>query len=184
MFGNPHRRRRARFRMHRRRHYRRNPSRSVGFAITRPATYLPYVGTAAVAALATGFAPRLWGPNVTATWAYGTQAAVAVVGGTVVGMFVGRAHGLVWLVVGLGIIVADMTARYLLPMTGLAAYPYQSHAALAGIGQQPYYPPTLSELGYYPTLHGDMGAYEPVPGAFAPFDLSYGVASRVGAYWQ
>lgn len=153
--------------------------------LTRPATWLPFVATAAVAGLTVGFAPRLWGPAVTPLWAYGTQAAVAVAGGIVLPMFLSRAHGLVWFVVGFGIIAADMVARYLFPMVGLAAYPYQSHAALAGIGQTPYYPPTLSELGYYPTLSdAGVGAYEPVPGAFAPFDLQYGAASRVGAYWQ
>jgi len=144
----------------------------------RPASWLPYVFTAGVSALATGFAPRFWGPAVTPAWAYGTQAAVAIAGGMVLPMVLGKAHGLVWFLVGFGIIAADMIARYVLPMTGLAAYPYQSHAALTGIGQQPYYPPTLSaypELGAYPHL----SAYENTP--LAPFD---GVPGRVGAYWS
>jgi len=150
----------------------------------QPATWFPFVMTAAASGLATGFAPRLWGPTVTPAWAYGTQAGVAVAGLVALPMFLRPAHGVVWFVVSFGIIVADMVARYLLPMTGLAAYPYQAHAALAGMGQQPYYPPTLSDMGFYPTT-SELGAYEPVPGALAPMELQYGAASRVGApYWK
>jgi len=183
-----HRRARARHRRNRARRYRRNPATAVGgIRLMQPGTWFPYVMTAAASGLATGFAPRLLGPNVTPMWAYGAQAAVAVAGAVALPMFLKPAHGVVWFVVGIGIIVADAVARYLLPMTGLAAYPYQAHAALAGMGQQPYYPPTLSDMGYYPTTSelSGVGAYEPVPGALAPMELQYGAASRVGApYWK
>lgn len=183
-FGfNPRRRHRIRYRSNRRRHYRRNPD---GLALTKPMTWVPYLVTGGLSAVVTGFAPRLLGPAVTPMMAYGVQGAVAIAGGLGLPMVGLRpAHGLVWFLVGGAVILADVVSRYLMPALGLAAYPYESHAALSSVGQEPYYPPRLYGADAYSyeyegeaTPRGAMGAYEPVPGFTAPFDSPYGAASH------
>lgn len=190
-FNAPGRRRRRRRRFYgfrsnsprrhrRRRHYRRNPA-AAGLQIGRWQTWAPYVMTGAVSAIATAAAPSFMGPAVTPMWAYGVQGAVAVGGAIVLPMLGFRgAHGMTWFVVSGAVIVADMIKRYVMPMVGLAAYPYDAHAQLSAMGQEPYYPPRLyagygnGNLEAYPFQEG-MGAYEAVPGApMAPFEVGYG----------
>jgi len=179
MMSRHRRRRRARFNYRRR--YRRNPGAATGgLALTRPKTWIPYLVTAAVSALTTGLSPRLLGPAVTPMYAYAVQGGVAVAGGIGLPMLGLRpAHGLIWFLVSAGVIVSDVLYRYLMPQLGLAAYPYEAHAALSSMGQEPYYPPRLA-LGAYPARYsplssmGDVGAYEPVPPMEAPWERGYG----------
>jgi len=145
-------------------------------------TWVPYLLTGSAAALLTGFAPRALGPGVLPWQAYLVQSGVAVGGGFLLANMPGMlrpAHGLVFFVVSGGVILADIVKRYLLPATGLAAYPYESHAALSEMGQEPYYPPSLSAeaeeaISAYPY---ELGAYEATPGVLAPFEKDYGYAT-------
>lgn len=149
------------------------------FALTRPGSWIPYLVTGTVSALATGFSPRLMGPAVTPMYAYGIQSGVAIAGAIALPMLGLRGlHGLIWFLVGMGVVMSDVVYRYLMPQLGLAAYPYEAHAALSSMGQEPYYPPQLSA---YPARYsplssiGDtVGAYEPVPPMNAPWESVYG----------
>jgi hypothetical protein len=184
--GHYSRNRRPRYKHHRNR-YRRNRAvaASGGFALMRPMTWAPQLMTLGIAGAVSAVAPRvILGPAVTPNQAYLVQAGVAVGGAIVLPMFLRRSFGFFWFLGSLIPIVTDAVVRYLFPVVGLAAYPYEAHAALSGVGQQPYYPPTLSDadgMGYYP---GRLSAYEPVPGALAPFDMDYGQATRIGGYWN
>jgi hypothetical protein len=142
-------------------------------------TWIPYLATAGISALTTGLAPRVLGPAVTPLYAYGIQGAVAVVGGIGLPMLGLRAaHGLVWFLVSAGVIVSDVVFRYLMPQLGLAAYPYEAHAALSSMGQEPYYPPRLAAYPsrWQPLASGvdSVGAYEPVPPMEAPWERNFG----------
>ncbi len=145
----------------------------------RPMTWVPYLVTGTMSALATGFSPRLMGPDVTPMTAYAIQGGVAVLGGIGLPMLgLGAAHGLIWFLVAGGVIVSDLVYRYLMPQLGLAAYPYEAHAALSSMGQTPYYPPRLAAYParYSPLseIGSHMGAYEPIPPMQAPWETPYG----------
>jgi hypothetical protein len=141
----------------------------------RPATWIPYLVTAGVSALATGLAPRILGPAVTPMYAYGIQGVVAIAGGIGLPMLgMSRAHGLVWFLAAGAVIVSDVLYRYVMPQLGLAAYPYEAHAALSSIGQEPFYPPRLAAYPSQYTRLSEVGAYEPVPPMEAPWERSYG----------
>lgn len=181
--GNPRRSRRRRYYRnapgHRRR-YRRNPN---GLRLDRPMTWAPYLLTGAVAATATASLPRFFGPAVTAPMTYLIQGGIAIGGAFVFPMLGFRqAHGLVWFLVSGAVIAADFIRRWLGPTLGLAAYPFEAQATLAGMGQEPYYPPTLYpmypaepvEVGAYP--YQEVGEYAPGPGSYAvaPGGVPYG----------
>ncbi len=113
---------------------------------------------------------------------------MAVVGGIGLPLIGLRAaHGLIWFLVSAGVILSDVLYRYLMPQLGLAAYPYEAQAALAAMGQEPYYPPRLAA---YPSRYsplsevGDpgLGSYEPVPPMAAPWEVSYGSATARRSY--
>lgn len=140
-------------RSHRR--HRRNPVRG-RVAIMKPGTWIPYVLTAGASATLTAAAPRLFfGSTVTPTMAYLTQAGVGVAGGVILPMVVDPIHGLVWLVVSGGIILADTIGRYALSALGLSAYPGYGAAPVA-----PYYPPRLSGVEEYPFRNAALGGGE------------------------
>jgi hypothetical protein len=50
---------------------------------------------------------------------YGTQAAIVVGGGLVVGQMFGRTHGSVWAITGGAVILADVLANFVLKPMGL-----------------------------------------------------------------
>ena len=157
-----------------RRHYRRNPE-ALAINMWRPMTWFPFALTAGLSATATAAAPRLiFGAAVAPTQAYLTQAGIAVGGGLLLPMLgLKKAHGVVWFLTGVAIIVADTVGRYAMKALGLSAYP-----------QFPYYPARLSGTEAYPyqALGQDgLEAYEPVPGApVAPFDVPYGASVAYG----
>ena len=145
--------------------------------------WIPYLATAGVSALATGMAPRLLGPAVTPMYAYGVQAGVAVLGGIGLPMLgLGRAHGLVWFLAAGAIIMSDVIYRYVMPQLGLAAYPYEAHAALSSMGQEPFYPPSLSAYTREYRPLSEVGAYEPAPPLSAPWEVAYGRSTDTRSY--
>ncbi len=110
----------------------------------------PYVLTAGVAAAATAVAPALAGPTIVTGrgMKYAVQGGTAIIGGALVGRFLGRAHGMVWAITGLGVIAADLVTAYIIgPWLGLADYEVSAFpTADAGLGAGAW--GTLDDGGY------------------------------------
>lgn len=105
----------------RRRHYKRNPALSIGGLQIKK--NLPFVATGAVSAIAVTFVPAITGLSAKGPiYKYGAQLATAIGGGMLVGKFVGRSHGTVWMIVGASVVLADVLKTYVLTGLGLSDY--------------------------------------------------------------
>ena len=130
---------------------RRSRALGAGFAITRPATWVPGVLSAGAGAVTATVLPRMVvGAGATTPVVYAIQAGVGVAGATVLGMTgLVRTSTAFFFFVGATVpIVSDLFARFVLPWLGMAAYSYETAAELAELGQEPHYPPTLSAYSY------------------------------------
>ncbi len=183
-----HRRRRIRHAFalnprRRSRRYRRNPQgRAMAFRLDQPQQWIPPAVTVGLAVSTAAVAPRMVaGPGVTKPMAYLVQAGVGLGGALVMPMLGFRPiHAFLWPVAVFGVIAFDWIRTYALPWMGLSAYPYETAAELADMGQEPYYPPSLSqneEIAAYPYQlgqaeedlaagpYGKTGYSSAVPGA-------------------
>jgi len=169
--SNPRRRHMRRRSPHRRR-YRRNPAVSKEISLLSPKTWMPYIGTGALAAMTTSMAPRLFfGSTASPAQAYITQAGVAVAGSFLLPMVgLRRAHPMTWFITSGSVIVADVVGRYVAQFLGLSAYPGYD------VKRRMYYPPATSpQMGVYPYQLYGMDAYEHAPGVpAAPYEYAYG----------
>lgn len=142
--GNPMRRR------HRR--YRRNPPVTVrGFLGTFQRT-LPLAITGVASGVVTDMAPGMIG--LVNPWArLGTKAAVAVLGGPMVGNLIGRDHGDVWTIVGVARVVTDLVKQFMPGVIpGLSDYPgYYDEMTYSGMQAFP------EEVSAFPE---EVGAYD------------------------
>ena len=143
-------------RRHRIRRYRSNPrrgrARAIGvpaLSIARPMSILMPVAVGTAAYLATEKVPAMVGMTTTLP-RLGVKAAVGVGGGMLIGKFLGKQNGAVWLI-GSGInLLNDILNTYVFKTTlaGFGAFPY-SRFAEAGGGGVGAYPGEVSEG--YPT---------------------------------
>jgi len=146
-------------RRHRIRRYRSNPrrgrARAAGvpaLSIARPMSILMPVAVGTAAYLATEKVPAMVGMTTTLP-RLGVKAAVGVGGGMLIGKFLGKQNGAVWLI-GSGInLLNDILNTYVFKTTlaGFGAFPYSRFAEAGGEG-----------VGAYP---GEASAY--------PSDASY-----------
>jgi hypothetical protein len=99
-------------------------------SLRRPFSIIPIVVTGGASAIATTAAPKLLAPMIgEGTWQkYGSQMAVALVGGGLIGNFLGGTHGVIWTVVGLAVMGGQILNEFLLAPAGIVygvgAYPY------------------------------------------------------------
>lgn len=151
MHDNPRRRRARRHdNPRRRRSLRHNPALS----LSSVKHILPLAVTGGASIIVTNIAPGIVG--IQNQWArYGTQAAVALVGGVAVDKVVGREHGLVWAVSGVAVVVADLLQKYVLSRVLPVAAP-----AVAGFDGMGY----LNDGAGYMDAFPGMSAYPEMSG--------------------
>jgi hypothetical protein len=134
--------------------YNRARVRHVGggaFAITRPASWMPAVVMTGLGATVSAFAPRIAGPAVTPPVAYLIQAGQGALVATVLPLtgLVRPVSGFFYFVGAFVPIVTDFFQRFVMRWVGLAAYTYETAAELSELGQEPYYPASLSDMDAY-----------------------------------
>jgi len=150
---------RVRSQVLRRRRFRDNPRRRTAgvpaLSFRRPMSLVVPIAVGTAAFVLTDRVPAMVG--VTATWQkYGAKAAVGVGGSMLVGKFLGRTQGIVWLL-GSGINIAtDLVKQFLLPrvsapVAGYGAFPYAyDYGEPRGIGYEGYqaFPDEMAAGGY------------------------------------
>lgn len=193
-FANRYRRRRRRRRARRRnrfyamnrrsyrrrsRRYRRNPAALGLRGAMQFQNWLPLAFTGGFSAIATGVVPNFM--NIVNPWVkLGVQVGTAFVGGEMIRRFVGRSHGVTWMIVGTSVIAVDLLRTWLprfgvqIPLgayedyapgtdqTGLLyGYPEQMQGVgaftdqnLQGVGA--YTDEQMDGIGMYPYPYGGM----------------------------
>lgn len=138
--ANPRRRRKRYYKRNlatnRHRRYRRNPPQFG--PLTKFQRNLPYIFTGGLSAIATTSVPALLGPGIVTSplVKYGVQLGTAIGGGFVVDMVIPRkGHGVVWMIVGSAVVLADMLQTYVLAgmLPGLSNYEVSNYE-VAGNG--------------------------------------------------
>jgi hypothetical protein len=145
-------------------------------AFTRPMTWIPPVAAAGAGAISAAAAARMFlGPGATPPMSYLVEGGVGVLGWPLL-----LASGMVRPVTAFSFfvgatvpIVSDMFSRYIFRAMGLSAYAYDTAAELAEMGQEPRFPPSLSDVGAY--AYELQGADEEAMGdlATAPYGGTY-----------
>lgn len=152
LVGNPRRRRT-------RRRYRRNPA-ALASLPNQIMAMLPLAVTGVASGVVHEMVPGFF--NFSNVWmSHGAKTATAIFGGQVVKNFAGADHGMVWTVVGLGLVVKDLIRQFMpgvIPGLGYPGY-YQatSIGAFPGEAEVPY-----NEIGAFVDeqyAYPDSGSY-------------------------
>lgn len=156
LIGNPRRRRRRSSRR-----YRRNPmALGLGSLPNQLMAMLPLAVTGVASGIVVEMVPGYL--NLGNVWMnHGVKTATAIFGGQLVKNFAGADHGMVWTVVGLGLVVKDLVRQFLpgvIPGLGYPGY-YEatSVGAFPGDQQIPY-----NEIGAFVDeqyAYPDSGSY-------------------------